>query len=55
MRAEPVGHPKMKGLRCQEGAGGNEGPIPEGQKNKAENTVATRVLAGKCSHPKLES
>lgn len=38
MRVEPVGSPKMEGLRCQEG--GDEGPIPEDQKTRAENILA---------------
>lgn len=38
MRVGPVGSPEMKGLRCQEG--GDEGPIPEGQKTRAENILA---------------
>lgn len=38
MRVGPAGSPEMKGLRCQEG--GDEGPIPGGQKTRAENILA---------------
>lgn len=46
-----MGSPQMKNQRCQVGAGGNEGPIPEGQKNRSENILPAQVQTGKHSHP----